>query len=139
MVELQPYSVGILEQQRIVSGRPLILARRANDGHAERAEEAVQFIDVGALAGAKAEMVQARAARGPPLARGRLRKPGGKGRVVEHGDAPTSRLAHARGLVLLGIEPVVHEKPSGTPPLSAPVAVRYVTLAWAHGCARVVA
>src|SRR5258707_14317068 len=59
MVELQPYSVGILEQQRIVSGRPLILARRANDGHAERTEEAVQFIDVGALAGAKAEMVQA--------------------------------------------------------------------------------
>src|SRR6266403_5480858 len=59
MVEFQPYSVGILEQQRIISWRPLILARRANDGHAERAEEAVQFIDVGALAGAKAEMVQA--------------------------------------------------------------------------------
>jgi hypothetical protein len=59
MVELQPYSVGILKQQRIISRRPLILARRANDGYAERAQEAVQFIDVGALAGAKAEMMQA--------------------------------------------------------------------------------
>src|SRR6476660_4349154 len=61
MVELQPYSVGILEQQRIISRRPLILARRANDGHAERTQEAVQFIDVGTLAGAKAKMVQANA------------------------------------------------------------------------------
>src|SRR5512133_3565652 len=59
MVELQPYSVGILKQQRVISRRPLIFARRANDGYAERAQEAVQFIDVDALAGAKAEMVQA--------------------------------------------------------------------------------
>src|ERR1700730_8622435 len=59
MVELQPDTVGILEQQRIISRRPLILARRANDGHAERAQKTVQFIDVGALAGAKTQMVQA--------------------------------------------------------------------------------
>src|SRR5258706_16482437 len=59
MVELQPYSVGILEQQRIISRRPLILARRANDGAAKRTQEAVQFINVGPLAGAKAEMVEA--------------------------------------------------------------------------------
>jgi hypothetical protein len=36
----------------------LILARRANDLHNERADEAVQFIDVGAPAHAKAKMVQ---------------------------------------------------------------------------------
>src|SRR5216684_2054954 len=59
MVELQPYFGGILEKQRIISRRPLILARRANDGHAERTQEAVQFINVGALAGAKTEMMQA--------------------------------------------------------------------------------
>jgi hypothetical protein len=59
VVELQPYPVGILEQQRIISGRPSILARRANDLHAERAQEAVQIIDVGALAGAETQMVQA--------------------------------------------------------------------------------
>src|SRR5437667_7931717 len=47
VVELQSYSVGILEQQRIISRRPLILARRANDGHAERTQEAVQFVNVG--------------------------------------------------------------------------------------------
>ena len=59
MVDLQPDAVGILEQQRIISRRPLVLARRADDGGAERAEEAVQFVDVGALAGAEAEMMQA--------------------------------------------------------------------------------
>src|SRR5258708_8231978 len=59
VVELQPYSVGIFEQQRVISRRPLILARRANDGGTERAQEAVQLINVGALAGAKAQMVQA--------------------------------------------------------------------------------
>jgi hypothetical protein len=32
--------------------------RRANDLHGERAGEAVQFIDVGALAHAKAKLVQ---------------------------------------------------------------------------------
>jgi hypothetical protein len=59
VVELQPYSVGIFEQQRVVSRRPLILAWRANDFHAKRTQEAVQFIDVGALAGAETQMVQA--------------------------------------------------------------------------------
>src|SRR5258708_37101024 len=59
VVELQPYSVGILEQQRIIAGRPLVLARGANDLYVERAQKAVQVIDVGALAGAKTQMVQA--------------------------------------------------------------------------------
>ena len=59
VVELQPYSVGILEQQRIISRRPLILARRANDRHAKRTQKAVQLVDVGALAGAETQMVQA--------------------------------------------------------------------------------
>jgi hypothetical protein len=58
MVELQPYSVGIFEQQRIIARRPLILARRANDLHTECAQKAVQFIDVGALAGAETQMVE---------------------------------------------------------------------------------
>src|SRR6202158_3208403 len=59
MIELQPYSVGILEQQRVISRRPLILARRANDLHTQRTQEIVQLVDVGALAGAKTQMVQA--------------------------------------------------------------------------------
>ena len=59
MVDLQPDADGILEQQRVVSRRPLILARRANDAHAERAQKSVQLVDVGALAGTKAQMVQA--------------------------------------------------------------------------------
>src|SRR5712692_11942658 len=48
MVELQPDAVGIFEQQRIISRRPLILARRANDRHTERTQEAVQLVNVGA-------------------------------------------------------------------------------------------
>src|ERR1700722_20215521 len=59
MIELQPDAVGVLEQQRIVAGRPIVFARRADDVDAERTEEAVQFVDVGALAGAEAEMMQA--------------------------------------------------------------------------------
>src|SRR5881396_2710727 len=58
MVELQPDAIGILEQNRIVSRRPLILARRADDLGAELLEEAVQFIDVGALTGTEAEVMQ---------------------------------------------------------------------------------
>src|SRR6202051_284200 len=59
MIELQPDAIGIFEQQRIISWRPLILAWRANDRHIERAQEAVQFVNVGALAGGKTQMVQA--------------------------------------------------------------------------------
>ena len=59
MIELQSDAVGIFEQQRIISRRPLILARRANDRHTVRTQEAVQFVNVGALAGAKTQMVQA--------------------------------------------------------------------------------
>jgi hypothetical protein len=59
MVELEPDAVRILEQQRIISRRPLVLARRANDFCAERTQESVQLVDVGALAGAEAQVVQA--------------------------------------------------------------------------------
>jgi hypothetical protein len=58
MVELEPYAIGILEQDR-VSRRPLVLARRADDFCAERLQEAMQLIDVGAFAGAEAEVMQA--------------------------------------------------------------------------------
>ena len=59
MVELQPDPVGVLEQQRIISRRPLVLARRADDFRIERNKEGMQFIDVGALAGAEAEVMEA--------------------------------------------------------------------------------
>ena len=61
MIELQPDAIGIFEQDRIISRSPLILARRADDPGAERDKEAMQFVDVGALAGAEAEMMQANA------------------------------------------------------------------------------
>jgi hypothetical protein len=59
MVELEPDAVGVLEQNRIISRGPLILARGADDFRAERLEKAVQPIDVGALAGAEAQVMQA--------------------------------------------------------------------------------
>ena len=59
MIELEPDAVGVFEQQRVIAGRPLVLARRADDFGADRVQETMQFIDVGALAGAKAQMVQA--------------------------------------------------------------------------------
>ena len=58
MIELEPDAIGIFEQDRVISRRPLILARRADDLGTERLEEAVQLIDVGALAGAEAEVMQ---------------------------------------------------------------------------------
>ena len=58
MVEFEPDAIGIFEQDRIISRRPLILARRADDLRAKRLQEAMQFVDVGALAGAEAEMMQ---------------------------------------------------------------------------------
>src|SRR6202012_5891567 len=47
-----------LRQYRVVSGRPRILARRADDFGAELADEGMQLVDIGAFAGAKAEMMQ---------------------------------------------------------------------------------
>ena len=61
MIELEPYAVGVFEQDRIISRRPLVLARRADDSGAERLKKIVQFVDVGALACAEAEMMQANA------------------------------------------------------------------------------
>jgi hypothetical protein len=58
MIELEPDAVGILEQNRIISRRPLILARRPDDFRAERRQKAMQLIDVGALAGAEAQVMQ---------------------------------------------------------------------------------
>jgi hypothetical protein len=58
MIELQPDAIGIFEQNRVIPRRPLVLARRADDFCAERRQKIVQFVDVGALAGAEAEMMQ---------------------------------------------------------------------------------
>ena len=59
MIELEPDAIGVLEQNRIITGRPLILARGADHGGAERIQERVQLIDVGAFAGTETQMVQA--------------------------------------------------------------------------------
>src|SRR5439155_16845988 len=59
MVQLKPDPIGILEQQRVISRRPLVLARRADDFCADRIEESMQLVDIGALTGAEAEMMQA--------------------------------------------------------------------------------
>jgi hypothetical protein len=59
MIEFEPDAIRILEQHRIISRRPLVLARGADDFGVECGEESVQFVDVGAFAGAEAEMVQA--------------------------------------------------------------------------------
>ncbi len=45
MIELEPDAVGVFEQQRVVAGRPLVFARRADDIGVDRGEESVQFID----------------------------------------------------------------------------------------------
>src|SRR5439155_2000243 len=58
VVDLEPDAIGILEQHRVIAGRPLVLARRADDPGADRGEESVQFVDIGALAGAEAEVMQ---------------------------------------------------------------------------------
>jgi hypothetical protein len=49
MVELKPDTIGIFEQQRIVSRRPTILTRLPNDPGIDRAQESVQLIDIGTL------------------------------------------------------------------------------------------
>ena len=59
MIQLEPDAIRILEQHRVISRRPLVLARRADDLGVDRRQKAVQLVDVGALAGAEAEMVQA--------------------------------------------------------------------------------
>src|SRR5262245_48926254 len=58
VVDLEPNAVGVLEQHRVIAGRPRILAGRADDFGADRGKESVQFIDIGTLAGAEAEVVQ---------------------------------------------------------------------------------
>src|ERR1700709_2222192 len=39
MIELEPDAIGVFEQNRIISRRPLILARRADDFGVERAQK----------------------------------------------------------------------------------------------------
>ena len=58
MIEFEPDAIGVFEQDRIISWRPLILARRADDLRSECRQKTVQLVDVGALAGAEAEMMQ---------------------------------------------------------------------------------
>src|SRR5689334_1339269 len=69
VIDLEPDAIGILEQHRVISGRPAILARRADDFRAKLDNESVELVDIGALAGAKAEMVQPDA----PLVEGSIR------------------------------------------------------------------
>jgi hypothetical protein len=59
MIEFEPDAIGIFEQDRIISRRPLILARRANDLGIERRQKSMQLVDISALAGAEAQMMQA--------------------------------------------------------------------------------
>src|SRR5260370_21585725 len=59
MIELEPDTVRVFEQQRVIARRPLILARRANDLDVERTQKAMQLVDIGALAGAETQMMQA--------------------------------------------------------------------------------
>jgi hypothetical protein len=73
VIELEPDAIGILEQDRIVSRRPLILARDADDLCAERLEEAVQFVDVGAFPRAETQVdAGRRASARTPRLRARL-------------------------------------------------------------------
>src|SRR4051812_48908587 len=69
MVELEPDPVGILEQQRIISRRPAVLTRRANDRGIHRTEKGMKLVDVAALAGAKTQMMQTDAVLFEPGAR----------------------------------------------------------------------
>src|SRR5260370_35796386 len=62
MIELEPHSIRVFEQQRIISRRPLIFARRAHDLHIERTQKAVQLRDVAELPGTNTETVKADAA-----------------------------------------------------------------------------
>src|SRR3981081_601538 len=55
MIEFEPDAIGVFEQDRIISRRPSILARRADDLGVERAQKGMQLVNVGALAGAEAE------------------------------------------------------------------------------------
>src|SRR4051812_19957362 len=59
MVELDPDAVRILEQQRVISRRPVVLARRANDCGIHRAKKRMELVDVSALARPEAQMMQA--------------------------------------------------------------------------------
>ena len=58
MIELQPDAIGIFEQDRIISRRPSILAWGADDLGTECLEKTMQLIDVGALTGTEAEVMQ---------------------------------------------------------------------------------
>ena len=59
MVEFEADAIGVFEQQRIVTGRPFILARRTNNRGIDRQQKGVKVVDIGALTRAKAQMVQA--------------------------------------------------------------------------------
>jgi hypothetical protein len=58
VIDLKADAIRILEQQRVVSRRPSVLARRAHNRCALGHQEGMQFVDIGALAGAEAEMMQ---------------------------------------------------------------------------------
>src|SRR5689334_17092729 len=85
MIEFEPDPVGVFEQDRIIARRPLVLARGTDDFGVERAEEGVQFIDIGALTGTEAEMVPADALlfEGSTLMLGRRRADPDRGAAAD--------------------------------------------------------
>src|SRR6202020_747483 len=58
VIDLQPDAVGILEQHRIITGRKSVLLRHVNDARADFFQELMRLVDIGALAGAKAMVMQ---------------------------------------------------------------------------------
>ena len=85
-IDLQPHAVGVLEQDRIISRRPAILLRRADDRRAQRLHEGMGLVDVFPGPGAEADMVQAHAPLDEPLAlvfwRGRRHREAGPPAVL---------------------------------------------------------
>src|SRR5512138_1588352 len=74
VVHLDANAVGILEQHRVVARREAVLLRRVDDLRAQLlGDEAMRLVDVAALAGAEAEVVEADLvlveARAAPLGR----------------------------------------------------------------------
>jgi len=69
VIDLQPHSVGVFEENRIVTGRPFIVLRRVDDGGSDRDQEGVGLLDLLALADPEADVVQADAALVEPLRR----------------------------------------------------------------------
>src|SRR6185437_15042504 len=58
VIDFEADAVRIFEQHRVIAGRPEILLRAVHDGGADGFQELVSFVDVGAFAGAEADVMQ---------------------------------------------------------------------------------